>query len=130
MAYLLDTDIAIHLREREAAFMQRFDELAEPPSISVVTQVELEGRVYKDAQDIDRRREAVDTLLEILPVIDFNAEMARRYGSILAGADYSRRKVIDRMIAATALVNGLTLITVNGRDFSDIPELELEVWTS
>jgi hypothetical protein len=33
-----------------------------------------------------------------------------------------------RMIAATALVEGLTLITVNGEDFRDVPGLEFLVW--
>lgn len=32
------------------------------------------------------------------------------------------------MIAATALVHGLVLITLNGRDFTDVPDLDLEVW--
>jgi predicted nucleic acid-binding protein len=32
------------------------------------------------------------------------------------------------MIAATALVEGLTLITCNGDDFADGPGLELLVW--
>ena len=32
------------------------------------------------------------------------------------------------MIAATALVEGLTLITTNGDDFRDVPELELVEW--
>jgi predicted nucleic acid-binding protein len=52
------------------------------------------------------------------------------YGRIVAAAGHSRRKVVDRMIAATALANGLTLITLNGADFPDLPGLDLVAWTS
>lgn len=128
MACLLDTNIAIHLRDRDDAIVARFRELAEPPSISIVTRVELEGGVYAHPDDSDQRREAVDLLLQILPAIDFDAKMAAAYGRIVAHAGFSRRKVIDRMIAATAIVRDLTLITANAPDFSDIDGLKLEVW--
>jgi len=108
--------------------MAKFDDLGERPFISVATRVELEGGVYAHPEDADHRREAVDTLLEILPVIEFNAKMASAYGGIVARAGFSRRKIIDRMIAATALVHDLTLITTNPGDFADIDGLKLEVW--
>ena len=43
-------------------------------------------------------------------------------------AGFSRRKTIDHMIAATALANGLSLITLNAQDFRDVPGLLLEIW--
>ena len=46
----------------------------------------------------------------------------------LAVAGYSRRKVLDRMIAAQALVHRATLITRNPDDFRDVPGLELLAW--
>ncbi len=33
------------------------------------------------------------------------------------------------MIAATAIANGLPLVTLNGSDFQDIEGLELIVWS-
>jgi tRNA(fMet)-specific endonuclease VapC len=43
-------------------------------------------------------------------------------------AGYSRRKLLDRMIVAQALVHRATLITMNPDDFSDIPGLALVAW--
>jgi tRNA(fMet)-specific endonuclease VapC len=47
---------------------------------------------------------------------------------IVANAGYSRRKLLDRMIAAQALVHRATLITFNVDDFSDVPGLKLRAW--
>ncbi len=40
------------------------------------------------------------------------------------------RPVVDLMIAATALRNGLTLATLNVRDFAGIPGLVVEDWSA
>lgn len=42
--------------------------------------------------------------------------------------DFSRRRIIDRMIAAQALLHDATLVTMNGEDFKDIPGLKLLIW--
>ena len=44
------------------------------------------------------------------------------------GAGYSRRRILDRMIAAQALVHRATLVTTNAGDFRDVPGLELLEW--
>jgi predicted nucleic acid-binding protein len=46
----------------------------------------------------------------------------------VAAAGYSRRKLLDRMIAAQALVHRAELVTFNTGDFSDVPGLKLCVW--
>ena len=74
------------------------------------------------------RRAKLDVLLSTLDIIDFSEAMARVYGSIVERSGFSRRKIIDRMIAATAIVAGLPIITTNEADFADIPGLELDVW--
>ena len=55
---------------------------------------------------------------------------AKTYGDIVANPGYSRRKLLDRMIAAQALVHRATLVTFNPDDFSDVPGLSSLVWPS
>lgn len=117
------------MREGSVEIVDRVDDLPRKPFLSVVTRVEVEGGVYASSDEQEERRTAVDALLSMLPLLDFDFEMAGIYGRIVAEQGFSRHKVIDRMIAATALVSGMTLVTTNPGDFSDIDGLKLEAWT-
>jgi predicted nucleic acid-binding protein len=64
-------------------------------------------------------------MLRVLPVLDFDSEAADVYRMIVEAAGYSRRKIVDRMIAAQALAHQATLVTLNADDFRDIPGLSL-----
>jgi tRNA(fMet)-specific endonuclease VapC len=128
LSFLLDTCIAIELRDENLRALARFAQLSERPVLSTVSQVELEGGVYARPQAAAQRRRRLDVLLQMLAVIPFDESMAVAYGRIVKYAGFSRRKSLDRMIAATALVLDLTLITANASDFSDIDGLKLEVW--
>lgn len=128
MAYLLDTTVAVELRDGDRAFRSHLASVDETPSISAITRVELEGGVYARADLADKRRQAVDALLREFIVLDFTGEIAAAYEEILRQAGFSRRKIADRMIAATALVHGLALVTLNARDFRDVAGLELIEW--
>lgn len=128
MASLLDTSVAIGLRDGDSDIIARFERLEVRPFLSVVSRVELQGGVYAKPALTAKRRQSLDVLLEILPVLDFDFEMGTVYGRIIAERGFSRRKIVDRMIAATALVHDLTLITLNKPDFDDVPGLKMEDW--
>jgi len=128
LAYLLDTSVAIQLRDGDRTFRSLLTTVDEIPSISAITRVELEGGVYANAALADKRRKAIDALLRQFIILDFTNEIAEVYGTIIERAGFSRRKIADRMIAATALAHGLALVTLNGRDFRDVPGLELVEW--
>jgi tRNA(fMet)-specific endonuclease VapC len=128
VASLLDASVAILLRDADSEADRRLGALDSVPALSVVTQIELEGGVRAKPDLAAKRRAALDALLAILPVLPFDADCAAAYRRIVEAAGYSKRKVIARMIAATALVHGLTVITLNGTDFADVPRLDLEVW--
>ena len=100
-----------------------------PIMISVMTRVELEGGVARSPQDEEpSRRARMDAILQATATLDVDVAAAERYGAIVAATGYSRRKVIDRLIAAQALLQDATLVTMNGDDFKDVPGLKLLVW--
>src|SRR4051794_704325 len=106
------------------------ERLGEQPLMSIVTRVELEGGVYRDTAHATLLRSRVDLLLEHFEELPFTTAEAEVYGYIVAQCGYSRPKVIDRMIAATAIVANAKLITLNARDFRDIPGLTIEDWSA
>ena len=62
----------------------------------------------------------------ILPLTEAVAyETARLRGELRQHKLPIQHRAFDLVIAATALVHGLTLVTANTRDFSDIPGLVL-----
>lgn len=130
MRVLLDTSVAIGLRDLEPGISHRVSSLSPPPLLSVISVVELEGGVVNARQGRAHRRRLLDAMLEELQVVPFGAREAEIYGSIVAQLGYARTKVIDRMIAAQAIALGATLATLNPRDFRPIEGLAVEDWTA
>ncbi len=127
MTHLLDTSVAIHLRDN-IGLVAQLAELDERPALSVVSRVELENGVYRDPRWSAVRRTTLDAMLTRMQTLDFGEEAIAAYRAIVEAVGYAKRKTLDRMIAATALSHGLTLVTLNGADFADMPGLDLEVW--
>lgn len=125
---MLDTDVAIHLRDGDRAVTEKVAALDGAVLISIVTRVELEGGVYREPAHARIRRARLDAILKAVPTISFDDAAADAYGAIVANAGYSRRKLLDRMIAAQALVHRAALVTMNAADYADIPELSLLTW--
>jgi len=96
--------------------------------LSIMTRIELEGGVYADPSQSYTRRPRVDALLSAIPVLPFDEAAADAYRTIVEAAGFSRRKILDRMIAAQALAHQATLVTMNPDDFRDIPGLDLLAW--
>jgi len=128
LAFLIDTNVAIHLRDGDAAVTARVAALEGAILLSVVTRVELEGGVYRDAAQAGIRRPRLDAILTTLPVLAFDDTAADAYREIVAAVGYSRRKLLDRLIAAQALVHRATLVTLDPGDFRDVPGLDVLSW--
>jgi len=129
LAYIVDTNVAIHLRDGNRDVTKRIGELGEGILMSIVTRVELEGGVYRVPEYSAIRRARLDVLIAAIPALAFDDLAASFYADILAKAGYSRRKILDRMIAAQALAHRATLITMNADDFSDVAGLEVLEWS-
>jgi tRNA(fMet)-specific endonuclease VapC len=128
MAFVLDTDVAIHLRDGDPAVTEKVAALDDAVLMSIVTRVELEGGVYREPAHSQIRRARLDAILAAIPTLAFDDAAADAYGGIVASAGYSRRKLLDRMIAAQALVHRASLVTMNADDYADIPGLSLLAW--
>jgi predicted nucleic acid-binding protein len=124
LRWLIDTDVAIHLRDGSPMVSERIATLDDVPAMSIVTLAELVAGAANDRL----RTALLQRLRQSIPVLPFQEAEADAYGEIVARLGYHRRKVLDRMIAAQALVAGRRLITINGRDFAEVEGLDLEVW--
>ncbi len=125
MPYLLDTNIAIALRDGDVETTARIRALRSELGVSVVTRIELEAGMIAGVPNAAARRTRMETILSALTVYPLGEAAASAYADIIAHTGFSRRKILDRMIAAQALALDATLITRNRADFEDVPGLKL-----
>ena len=135
LAYLLDTNVLSETRKKRAdagviAFLQAAE--ASTLYISVLTLGELRKGVAKkkreDADAAQRLAGWVDGLEYSFAdrILGIDAQTARLWG------DWSSerpRPVVDTLLAATAALRGLTLVTRNIRDVRGIPVKLLNPWS-
>lgn len=125
---MIDTNVTIQLRDGDPLVSGKIAALKGRCLLSIVTVVELEGGVYRDPIQAEARRSRLDAILSALPILDFDVTCANAYRQIVSKSGYSRRKLLDRMIAAQAIVHHAHLITMNADDFRDIQDLRLIEW--
>jgi predicted nucleic acid-binding protein len=131
--YLLDTSVFSQpLRKRAVeAALRRWSEVGDLScAVSAVSVGEVEfGLALENRPERRRRyRALLEGRLDVLPTtMDVWLEFARRkarqqvLGEIVAD--------LDLLIAATALVNGLTVATLNVTDFARVEGLSWEDWS-
>ena len=128
MAYLIDTNIAIHARDGADTVLAKLAEHDGEVLLSALSLVELQRGVYRDPSLTAIREARLEVLLRGLPVLPFDASAAFAYGRIIAQSGWARGRDYDRMIAAHAISSHSILVTNNLADFSDIPGLSMENW--
>lgn len=125
---IIDTIIAIALRDVDRETHARIDALGEVPVLSMITRIELENGANSEPGAERHRRRLLDRLMETLSVEMFTHADILAYGRIVHDLGYDRRLTLDRLIAAQAIARDAVLVTRNGRDFRKIKGLKLEVW--
>ena len=128
MAYLIDTNIAIHARDGTDSVLDKLAEQEGAVLLSALSLAELQCGLYKNPTFTAIRQARLEVLLRGLLVLPFDAAAARAYGRIIAQCGWARGRDYDRMIAAHAISSGSILVTNNEVDFRDIPGLSVENW--
>lgn len=128
MAYLIDTNIAIHARDGTDVILDRLARHEGAILLSALSLAELQRGIYKDSTFTGLRQVRLEVLLRDIPVLPFDAEASQAYGRIIAQCGWARGRDFDRMIAAHAISTSSVLVTNNAADFRDIPGLKMENW--
>jgi predicted nucleic acid-binding protein len=132
VATLIDSSFLIAAERGDLALEAitlRFAE--EDVAISAVTASELLHGVYraKTASQRHRRQAFIEGLLAQIPVVAFDLTVARVHASLWA--DLAKRGVAvgerDLMIGATAIARNYAVATRDGRSFSKIPGLKVQL---
>jgi tRNA(fMet)-specific endonuclease VapC len=129
MIFLIDTDICSAHMRRPAKLAHRFVQYTGQIAISTVTLAELYAGAYKHSKT-NRLLALIADLLQEVTVVDLDAACAKTFGQV-RGTLLQRGLSVpttDLMIASSALVHNLTLVTHNTADYQNIPELRLEDW--
>ena len=131
MKYMLDTNICIYLMKHQPpSVIRRFATCRQGDVvISAITLAELQyGVLISLPASRHQNREALDRLLEVIPVLPFDRLATTVYAEIRAAAPDRRRDALDKLIASHAQSLSLTLVTNNLGDFEIFPNLILENW--
>ena len=126
--YLLDTCVCIALIKGQTSVVESVRRVGvDNCKISEVTLAELLFGAFKSVRkdhfdDVD----LIKSLFEQYPITD----SLREYGDIRWQLEHSGNKIdhFDLLIGATALHEGLTIVTGNVNHFSRIPGLRIENW--
>ncbi len=127
--YLIDTDVLIDYWAGDAD-VSRFVEALVPSgiSLSAISYMEAFEGTLRSA-DPAAAAASLRDLLSQVPVIEVTVAVAERCAALrneLARLGRRRNsRALDLLIAATAMVNDLTVVTRNVADYRDLPGLEL-----
>lgn len=129
MKYLLDTNAVTAWAKRDPQFIARLQILSPADlAISVLTEHELIYGIAHNPQF--KLRPVLERLLTILPRLPVDSAVAAK--AALVRADLRQRGLpigpYDLLIAATALVHSLTVVTHNTEEFKRVPDLLVEDW--
>ncbi len=132
MNYLIDTDILIYslknVGQVNKNFLVRKDS---PKAISVISYGELVYGAWKSHNRVGNLAK-VHRVAEIFPIMDITATIMDTFGEVKASLTKTGKVIddMDLLIASTALVNNLILVTNNEKHFQRIQGLEIENWFS
>jgi len=129
LSFLIDTDICSAYLKGDRLVWKRFLQYSGGLHVSTVTAGELFTWVLR-ANASPARLQGLLDLLRDMTVLDVTLDVARKFGAVRAHLLDQGLAVpeMDLLIASTALVHGLTVVTHNVTDYANIPGLTVVDW--
>jgi predicted nucleic acid-binding protein len=126
MSFLLDTDICSAHLKVPGLLTGRFLQYMGRLHVSTITMGELYDWALR-ARASPKRHLSVDDLLNDVTVLDVDLVVARKYGELQAAfRDVGQpAPKLDLLIASTALIHNLTVVTHNTAHFLNVPGLSI-----
>lgn len=126
MKYLLDTNVVVdHMRKK---VILNEDVLENGAAVSIITLAELFYGACKSDNPI-KSLGRVDTTFKLLKleIVNLSEQIVAEFGGLKASLEVKGQRIedFDLLIAATAKVFSLTLVTRNLKHFQRIPGLKI-----
>ena len=105
------------------------DRLPDESAVAAITLAELAAGPHatRDPDEAARRQDRLQWAASTWEALPFDADAARAYGRVFAAVRASgqshRPRLADLLVAATAVSNGLPLVTRNADDFGALESL-------
>lgn len=119
MSMLLDTDVLIDYLKGHPQALDYLLNAEESLAMSTITLAELYSGVREGVE-----REALTSLADLFDIVPLSEDMAVKAG--LFRRDYRKSHnlgLMDTLIAATSVVVGVPLVTLNHKHFPMLPDL-------
>ncbi|MFP4440059.1 MAG: PIN domain-containing protein [Chloroflexaceae bacterium] len=131
MTYLLDSNVCInYLRRRQSVIKQRINALPTNTIVLCAPVLTELVRGIRRSHNPTQEQARVTTLVRQFQVLPFDVVAAEEAGRVQSTLDAIGLPIgiADAYIAAIAIVNNLTLVTHNVREFGRVTGLVYEDW--
>lgn len=125
----MDTDNCSAYLKGDHQVWQRFMQYGGNLYVSTIAAGELFTWASRSNSPPKRLQALLDLLTEV-SILDVTIDIGRKFGELRAALLDAGQGTpdMDLLIAATALVHNLTLVTHNVQDFANLPDLIIEDW--
>ena len=130
MRFLIDTDTCIYAIKQDARVLKALlSQTRSDVAVSVVTEAELRTGATKSTSP-KKTLQLLENFLRPITIVEFVSSDAIAYAQLRARLERSGRPIgpLDTLIAAQAVARGLTLVSINVREFGRVAGLRLENW--
>ncbi len=129
--YLLDTDTCIHLARGNHPLLSNLRKRNRRDiQVSILSIYEMEYGLRKATLHRNKKRQALDDLIELFTIAPFTYQEALEAGKIRTELESSGSPIgsIDYLIAGTARAHRHTIVTGNIKEFTKVHKLKVETW--